>query len=103
MIKKYIATDKHPALKEGTTMVVRDDGSVNINWMIARADILALWIEKGWVREVQEAKWNDSELKEMCIAYAKHAHECLVYSEIEGWFNSWFTDRTNPDSLEVRL
>jgi len=105
-IKKYIATDKHPTLKEGTEMIVRGDGSVNINWMIARSDILALWIEKGWVRGVQGPKWNDSELKEMCIAYAKEAdlHINSDHRAIETAFDLWYTNMTNPatDTREIR-
>ncbi len=107
MSVKYIATDKHLYMKAGTEITVMLDGRFSVSDFMGSENLLKAWIMEGWCVVEEFPKWTDSELKEMCIAYANHINSTLPairksINAVEEAFDQWLTDRTNPDSFEVR-
>ena len=104
-IMKFITTERHPTLKAGTEITVYEGGKFMVADCIGDENLLTLWITEGWCIGVEFPKWTDSELKEMCIAYANHINSTLPtirksINAVEEAFDSWLTGRT--DSFEVR-
>ena len=72
---KYITTDKHPELKEG--LICDSPGDflvfklVNGNHSIGK-DALKDWIEKGYIKEVEEKEYTKSDMINFGQYYGNH-------------------------------
>ena len=71
---KYITTDKHPELKEGLIIDGIEKGSylVFTNEGIYVEIHKEKSIEKGYIKEVEEKEYIESEVKDFAVYYNEH-------------------------------
>ena len=99
---KFITTKEHPIFKEGIAFKMGNDtfdlfafsikGISDKMLDVIKESDLEIWLNEGYIKEVQEPKYTENEAKEMCIDFACFSSNSELIG-VSGSYGDWLKQR----------